>query len=261
MDAGRFDSIIRSLGGSSTRRSLVGLLAGVTVGVAGAEASARRGHGKRKPGAEGPCGDGSRKDNICSNDSDCCTGICKTGLKNKDGEGRCRCVRKGKECTEDKNCCGGRTCVGGVCGGSTPPPPVCDATSCPEGCCAMGLGVPYAGQNSAGCGTGGAACTPCASSSDACTNGACVASCTLNADSCSGETCCAGNTCNTGYCRTPVGGACNGNDGCFQPLTSGSAMCDVNGLCCYTLSTPCLGDADCCSGLVCTSSQCTLAPT
>ncbi len=142
MDAGRFDSIIRSRGGSSTRRSLVGLLAGVTVGVAGAEASARRGHGKRKPGAEGPCGDGSRKDNICTKDEECCTGYCDTskGLMNKDGQGRCRCVRKNGVCTEDKNCCGGRSCVNGICGGNLEPlcvpldgPCSIDSDCCPSG--------------------------------------------------------------------------------------------------------------------------------
>jgi hypothetical protein len=79
--------------------------------------------GKRRPvRIEGPCGDGSRKENLCDKGSDCCTGLCKTGLKNKDGRGRCRCVRRGKACAEDKNCCNDMTCVAGVCGGSAPPP-------------------------------------------------------------------------------------------------------------------------------------------
>ncbi|MGI9254321.1 MAG: hypothetical protein ACR2J8_11275 [Thermomicrobiales bacterium] len=144
MDQGAFDRIARVLGGAATRRSgLRAALAGV-IGLQGAgtvaakEPGAGAGVGKgkkRKPGVEGPCGDRSRKDNICTKGSQCCTGLCDRdlGLKNRDGKGRCRCVRKGGACTEDKNCCGSRACAAGVCGGSLGPS--CDApTVCQGGC-------------------------------------------------------------------------------------------------------------------------------
>ena len=40
---------------------------------------------------------------------------------------------------------------------------VCDATSCPNGCCSGSTCVPYASEWNSSCGTGGAACAACAS--------------------------------------------------------------------------------------------------
>ncbi|MFM9105569.1 MAG: hypothetical protein ACKOWF_02585, partial [Chloroflexota bacterium] len=85
-----------------------------------------RGH-TRRPHAEGPCGNGSRKDNICTKVKQCCSGLCnkKAGKKNLDGKGRCRCVRKNGKCSEDRNCCTRKgqqlSCVNGTCGGSSSP--------------------------------------------------------------------------------------------------------------------------------------------
>jgi hypothetical protein len=134
VDSGRFDAALRALQTGTTRRRGLGALLGVLLGSGGAglaaagagaqergpdEGRARgggRGHGRRaRPRPEGPCGDGTRKDNRCRKDSQCCTGVCKKGLKNKDGSGRCRCLRRGKACTADLNCCRGMTCAGGVC--------------------------------------------------------------------------------------------------------------------------------------------------
>ncbi|MFM9106554.1 MAG: hypothetical protein ACKOWF_07630 [Chloroflexota bacterium] len=69
------------------------------------------------PGPAGPCGDGSRLDNQCSKDGDCCTDLCeiRLGRKNKDRLGRCRCTRLGGACQTSKNCCGGASCVNGAC--------------------------------------------------------------------------------------------------------------------------------------------------
>jgi hypothetical protein len=109
MDEQRFDAALRALGlGSSRRQAIAGAFGALFGG--GVLDAAARGNGKnrdrdkgkgRKPSApvvEGPCGDGSRKDNICSKDTECCTGYCKKGLRNKDQKGRCRCIRKGKSC-------------------------------------------------------------------------------------------------------------------------------------------------------------------
>jgi hypothetical protein len=136
MDARRFDILTRALGEGSSRRSVLGLLGIITAAPLAVAAGARR-----RPKPEGPCGDFSRKDNICAKNGDCCTNICNTdvGKTNQDGKGRCRCVRRGRACTEDRNCCRGRgqqmTCnpvltpVGGkaatekVCGLAAPPDP------------------------------------------------------------------------------------------------------------------------------------------
>ncbi|MGI9254322.1 MAG: hypothetical protein ACR2J8_11280, partial [Thermomicrobiales bacterium] len=65
MDQVVFDRIARALGGAVSRRSgLLAALAGLA-GLAGAGGAAA----KRKPVVEGPCGDRSRKDNICTKDS------------------------------------------------------------------------------------------------------------------------------------------------------------------------------------------------
>ncbi|MFM9105275.1 MAG: hypothetical protein ACKOWF_01085 [Chloroflexota bacterium] len=71
----------------------------------------------RQPGIEGPCGDGTRNDNICMKNGECCTGICEITLRktNKDKRGRCRCLRMGATCAADRNCCNS-LCIGGICG-------------------------------------------------------------------------------------------------------------------------------------------------
>jgi hypothetical protein len=117
MAQARFDRLARVLGRVTTRRAGLGALVGAALGRMTAVVGARP-LGKQ-PEVEGPCGNGSRKANRCTKDSQCCTGLCntKTGKKNKDGKGRCRCVNKGKACKADRNCCGGRACVTGVCSG------------------------------------------------------------------------------------------------------------------------------------------------
>jgi hypothetical protein len=103
----------------------------------------------RRPRREGPCGDFSRADNICSADGDCCTGICNTSLgrNNKDGLGRCRCRNRGDACTADRNCCRRRNqqmvCVEGVCGDPAPDcvalAAVCEpqTDTCCQGACSV----------------------------------------------------------------------------------------------------------------------------
>ncbi len=137
MDQHAFDQMARLLGGGTTRRAGVTSALAAAIGFAvvrDGDAVAGRpgaGHGAgRRPGSEGPCGSGSRKDNSCTKDSQCCTGYCQLNLKNKDRKGRCRCIRKGRSCTAKQTCCGALTCTNGVCGGSAPE--VCDV--CLAGC-------------------------------------------------------------------------------------------------------------------------------
>jgi hypothetical protein len=116
METSSFDRIARLLGGATSRRASLGIAVAALLGATAAPATARR------PRRQGPCGDFSRAANICTTDSDCCTGICNSplGKDNKDGAGRCRCVHRGGACTEDRNCCSrrgqGMVCAAGICG-------------------------------------------------------------------------------------------------------------------------------------------------
>jgi hypothetical protein len=126
MDGPIFDQFTRALATLRTRRGAVGL---ATAAVTGATVAA-----EAKPRTEGPCGDGSRRANVCTKNKDCCTGLCNTkaGKKNKDGKGRCRCVRKGGTCTANRNCCNSLGCNDGICGGA--PAPSCTPMVCASGC-------------------------------------------------------------------------------------------------------------------------------
>ncbi|MFM9105364.1 MAG: hypothetical protein ACKOWF_01540 [Chloroflexota bacterium] len=142
MDQSSFDRIARLLGGAASRRAglraALGSLFGLSAAMPGAEADARRAAGKdqgtgkgrnRKPAKpEGPCGDRTRKDNLCTKDSQCCTGYCKKGLKNKDGKGRCRCLKKNQACKPSQTCCGRRSCTNGRCASGIPTGQKCTAS-------------------------------------------------------------------------------------------------------------------------------------
>ena len=135
MDHASFDRIAKLLGGATTRRRGLASALGAALGLAAAtatvaEASARFSPDrKRVAKPEGPCGNGSRKDNLCTKDKQCCTGYCQKGLKNKDGKGRCRCIRKGQPCKPSQTCCHGG-CNNGICGKSLETCQVC-ASGCP----------------------------------------------------------------------------------------------------------------------------------
>jgi hypothetical protein len=141
MDHSSFDRLARLLGGATSRRDGLKAAIGATLGLGVlADASAKShgpSRGKGGPAAEGPCKSTKRPDNICTKNSQCCTGLCntKTGKKNKDGKGRCRCVSKGGTCTANRNCCSRgnqqMTCNNGICGN---PAPACTPTVCPTGC-------------------------------------------------------------------------------------------------------------------------------
>jgi hypothetical protein len=179
MDEQRFDAALRALQAGTTRRRGLAAALGLILGGVGLDASAK-GKDRDKPGTEGPCGNGSRKANICKKNSDCCTGVCNTklGKKNRDKTGRCRCIQQGKTCKTDKNCCGDMTCSNGVCGKGGP---ACDATTCPDGCCANGV-CETSGNHS--CGTGGVACVDCVADGKFCDAGICVVQCNVCASGC-----------------------------------------------------------------------------
>ncbi len=204
MDQERFGGLTRALGaGISRRAGLVAALAALFGGSVGAPATEAAPAHKRRPKPEGPCGDGTRKENACTKNGQCCTGICNTrvGRKNKDGKGRCRCVRRGKACAEDRNCCNGMTCGNGVCG-------IADARCTTNGDCSGGTPI-CSGGTCVAC----ALDTDCVGATPFCTDGACVA-CRDDSD-CSGAT----NICRSGACRKPcsVDTDCSGDTPLCSP--------------------------------------------
>ena len=122
MDQASFDRFARAISLSTTRRGGLKWLVGSVIG-----AKAAADAGEAAPMVEGPCGNGSRKANTCSRNSQCCTDFCDTklGKHNADGKGRCRCMKRGDRCTSDANCCGAHECRNGVC--SSP----CEPLVCP----------------------------------------------------------------------------------------------------------------------------------
>ncbi|MGI9252560.1 MAG: hypothetical protein ACR2J8_02345 [Thermomicrobiales bacterium] len=114
-----FDRITRVLAGSVSRRAGIRAALGAAFGFgAGAiESEAKPAHGPAhagRPGAAGPCGNGSVKANRCTKGSECCTGVCNAEKK------RCRCLNRGKTCKKNENCCNALECRNRKC---TPPPP------------------------------------------------------------------------------------------------------------------------------------------
>jgi hypothetical protein len=252
MDEQRFDDALRTFGqASNRRRAVAGVLAALFGAplAAAAKASHRHratshehghsAHPRGGPAKAGPCGNGLRKDNICTSDTDCCTGICdtKAGKKNIDGKGRCRCQRRGKPCTSDKNCCNFRSCSNGFCGGG------CSSATCPNGCCEAGVCMP--GTANSACGTGGAVCLAC-TSPDTCQAGVCTPPATCDGISCAAG-CCDGSTCvpyasqSTSQCGA-AGAAC--------------AACTVSNTCQTGVCTPPPCDGSTCAAGCCDGSTC-----
>ncbi|MFM9107090.1 MAG: hypothetical protein ACKOWF_10390 [Chloroflexota bacterium] len=125
MDHTSFDRIARLLGGAATRRQGLAAALGGVLGAglaaaapaAAAQSPSAKIRRRKRPGITGPCGDGTRAENVCDRDKDCCTGICnrKAGQKNIDGRGRCRCIRRGEKCQEERNCCRSMVCRDKIC--------------------------------------------------------------------------------------------------------------------------------------------------
>jgi hypothetical protein len=172
------------------------------------------------------------------------------------------------------------SCVNGVCTcssyGTTCPTGyhctnlgcVCDAVSCPNGCCPANNYPCRAQSLTNGCGVAGAACTGCDTTvADGCTasgacgcggNAACASgsyckngACVCDATSCSG--CCAGGTCvatptaqqcgsNGSACvACPNGLGCTANGTCGCDSTTCTGCCNPNGTCQAGLSNAACG--------------------
>jgi hypothetical protein len=244
MEQERFDRMVRLFGRATTRRAGIGTLAALAAGALGRSPE----QADAKPGKAGPCGNGSQKANQCKKDSDCCTGYCNKGV--------CRYVPLGGKCSATRKCRGKAVCVNGKCARSAP---VCDATTCPQGCCNGTTCVPYASQTDGACGTAGAACGAC-KVGEACESGVCAASCIEEGAACTvGQTCCLGgcSSLDGNKCCSSVEGPCTTQAGCCQP-NGGTAFClGVEGAkkCCYNSGFSCISDAWCCSGTCLTSNN------
>ncbi len=192
------------------------------------------------------CGTGGGVCNQCEDqcvDGACtCATACPACQSCNSETGLCR-----PDLTTDGDTCGaGRRCQGGQC--------VCDATSCPNGCCD---GNVCRIQNASACGTGGGTCTPCVTPGQACEGGACCASAgsvaTVNAPCCAGLTLCANGVCRANCC---AGVTCTSDDACKDP-----GVCDPStGLCSAPTrkgnGAPCDDGDPCLSGSTCQGGIC-----
>jgi hypothetical protein len=236
MDEQRFDAALRALqAGTTRRRGLAGML-GALLGGTGLEAAAKgTRNGNGKPGAEGPCGDGSAKANRCQKNGDCCTRYC--------ADGACRCKPNWMVCTKADQCCSGR-CVGGKCdGGAKPAGASCtedfncqDGLACVRGACVKSSKAKCTRQNCPGCcegttcrpgadrtacGTGGGACVRCGAS-QTCTAGVCGG----GGGSCSAATCPDG-CCQNGQCRPSANASCGTGGAACVDCTAGGEVCNA----------------------------------
>ena len=192
------------------------------------------------------CGTGGGVCNQCADQ--CVNGACTCGDTCPDCQ-KCNpdtglCV---PDAAADGDTCGsGLHCLAGQC--------ICDATSCPNGCCdADECHV----QSAAACGTGGGVCTPCVTPGQACAAGACCASAgsiaTVSAPCCAGLNQCANGVCRANCC---TGVTCTSDDACKDP-----GVCDpLTGVCSMPTpksnGAPCDDGDPCLSGSTCQGGTC-----
>lgn len=130
------------------------------------------------------CGPANCKDGCCNANRECVRGA---------GQTHDTCGTSGAACAA---CSIAENCEAQVC------KPKCSAANCPSGCCFTdGTCIPYASQNGAACGTGGAACADCSGLS--CAQGACCLTFTQSCSLSGGPTCCSPRSCSaiSGKCQ------------------------------------------------------------
>lgn len=116
MDSVRFDRLARWISTGNRRQVVSTGLAGAAVLVGLVSAPDTRAK-RKKVRVEGPCGNGSAKQNRCKRNGQCCTGYCRRKKHQK--HGRCRCRKLNQTCRDDQSCCKSAgqpvSCVGGTC--------------------------------------------------------------------------------------------------------------------------------------------------
>ncbi|HEY3449805.1 MAG TPA: hypothetical protein VGK67_25850 [Myxococcales bacterium] len=180
---------------------------------------------------------------------------CGAGADSCGDDGRCRCGA-GSACQEDLRCEGGQC--------------VCNATSCPTGCCAGSACVKQ--PNLAACGLPATACQVCDPLlADRCTDGACKcgsgtacqkgqrctpSGCVCDATSCPG--CCSGDVCELGNTTSKCGtngAACAPCDDLADRCTAGVCSCGSGTKC--QVGTSCSGGTCACNSTSCPLGCCT----
>jgi len=175
-------------------------------------------------GADAGFGQGQCVQAPCSAQN--CPGCC-AGGSCLQGNDPAACGANGQlcaDCTSLSETCS--TADAGFGGGSCikEPPPVCNETNCPTGCCDGATCLP--GNLDSFCGTAGAACTNCGASNKTCKAQACVAGPpTCNATTCQG--CCdLSNACQPGFIDTQCGESGASCQDCTQ--LNPASTCDVS---------------------------------
>lgn len=179
---------------------------------------------------------------VCDTTSGSCTcdsNTCPNGCCNGGATGTCELYA-----SESTGSCGVGAATCSACGGGTECDKtsgkcVCDANSCPNGCCNGNTCVAYSAQSTTECGTAGAACAPCGGG-QTCSSGVC---------SCGGSTCngcCNGSACLAYASETTL--LCGASGATCQPCGSGLDCNTSNGQCVCDPSSCASG---CCNGNVC----------
>jgi hypothetical protein len=134
-------------------------------------------------------------------------------------------------------CNANQNCVNGSC---VTPPPMCNATTCPSGCCMGNVCQPGNALNA--CGAAGNTCQTCNANQN-CSNGMCVTPPPVcSPANCTG--CCINNACQPGNTATNCGASGNTCQVC-----PGTQSC-MNGSC-QTVCNPVTCPSGCCMGNVC----------
>jgi hypothetical protein len=200
------------------------------------------------------CGKGGAACQACGANLECSSGACvcdstscSMGCCVGGTTGTCQLfgAQSGTSCGKSGATCGtcptGQTCDGsGNC--------VCNAASCPHGCCnggPTGTCEDWATQSPTSCGTGGAACGPCTNSLCDTTNGTCA----CDSNTCAGG-CCVGGS--TGTCEaygSQSVSSCGASGASCAACSAGANAC-TNGVC------ECGTGAACSSGETCCGSTC-----
>ncbi|MGH7296925.1 MAG: hypothetical protein ACRELB_18440 [Polyangiaceae bacterium] len=149
-----------------------------------------------------------------------CAGCCDQNGTCVGGTSDLACGIDGSFCTDCAATNG--TCGAGLC---NQPPPVCNAKTCPSGCCDAHANC-LPGNLDSFCGAGGAACQDCAASSESCSKQICIAvSPTCNASTCLG--CCdQAGACQAGFIDAQCGQSGASCEDCSQIIPS--SVCDVS---------------------------------
>jgi len=193
---------------------------------------------------EGPTG------GFCSNPQSCdatnCTGCCEQtpqGGSCVPGTDPTACGAGGntcEDCTAFNGTCGGGQCIG-------PPPPVCDPSTCPTGCCDGTNCLP--GNLDTFCGTGGVACVDCETSKKTCSTGQTCAGAPPTCDATNCQGCCdQSNTCQAGFIDTQCGQAGASCEDCTQIVPASTCDVDVSPRTCQSQQVQCPAPYPSCPG-------------